>query len=147
MAAYKYTVTKVTLRCGNCNTQLFHGQANRDIGSPVLRCPHCGQICRNQYRDEWDQFPNKTMVCLKPLLFPVIGALSGWIVGKSGTWAIIGAVIFALIGLGFSIADLGKISASKKRMRNPQHLEDMYALGILDEAAYKACRRKSGLQP
>ena len=134
--------TYVIQSCPKCQKQLLKVMAGTTIiGSPLITCKKCGTTYKTNLRTEWYNYQPKYMLWLLPLLLTVSMLAVGVVMGEPAIG--VAAAIFGLLfGLGFTIKDLIRMIKSKKRMRDPKHLENLLLYGVISPAEYKTFTEK-----
>ena len=135
MATFK--TTYVIQSCPKCRNQLLKVMAGTTIvGSPLITCKQCGTTYKTNLRTEWYNYQYKYTIWLLPLLIPSFGLIVGAAMGEPAI-GVMAAILMLPFGLGFAIKDLIRMIKSKKRMRDPKHLENLLLYGVISPAEYK----------
>ena len=126
-------VNYVIQSCPRCGKKLLKvAQGGVLIGSPMITCKKCGQTYKTDLRVEWDDYPAKWQVWGLPILLPVLMFVIGAIMANAAL-GIMAAIVGLLISLGFFIKDGIRILKSKKRMKDPAYINQLFAYGIIGE--------------
>lgn len=123
--------------CPRCGKKLLEQQAGtKVIGSPLITCKTCNVTYTTALRVEWYQYEPKWPVLFMPLVIPAIALVACTIFGQP----VVGVVI-ALIALGYSLLFGGKdwfrILQSKKRMQNPNYLQQLLRYNVISYEEYR----------
>jgi len=141
-------VTYTVQSCPQCKRELLRIKDGvTRIGSPLVTCRGCGNTYRTTLREEWYKYTPKIMVLRWSLIIGALGILSGC--DASGgidvflariVGGILGGFIFGLI---FSIPDLIRILASKRRMKNLTYLMKLADYRVITWQEYEELRKKA----
>lgn len=137
MASVSVPVRVQIQTCPQCKTELVRVPMGGALGSPLVRCEKCGRVYRTILRSEWYNFSSKWKAWLAPLLFFCIPAALGMTMWDTDIRL---GLMMAGLGLFMALINgipwLKAISASKKRMRDPEYLKQLLQYNAISRENY-----------
>lgn len=122
--------------CPYCGKQLLKVAAGSVIiGSPLITCKTCGHTYKTDLRVEWYKYPTKWTLWGLPLIITGAMFLVGLFMGEPAV-GVLAAIFGLILGLCFTIKDVIRMLQSKKRMRDPKHLEALLAYNVISQEEY-----------
>lgn len=134
-------MTYIVQSCPHCGKRLLKVAAGGQIiGSPLLTCKQCGRTYKTDLRTEWYNYPSKAMLWAMPLIIAGVMLLVGMVMGEPAI-GVLAAIIGLIIGLCISFKDVVRMIQSKKRMRDPQYLDQLLQYGAITQSEYETFKR------
>lgn len=139
--------TITTVSCARCNIPLYKSNGHI-IGNPVLRCPRCQAYLHNPVLNEWYCLKEKWRIFLPLLTAPIAMTMLLWLIWNNTLSFFYCCLIGGLIGLVVGVIALAvhasEIAKSEERMKNPEHLQILLAMHLIDTKDFAKLIQQAG---